>query len=104
MTTANTQDKLFTPEPPLSPVSSPGQGVFRLRVQRDNLHQEIKGFGAAITGTSAYLIYNSPEKEEILRDLFSRETGLGISYIRITMGASDFNTVPSYTYDDMPPG
>ena len=103
MTIANTQEKLLSREAPLQPVPTP-EGVFRLRVDRNDRDQEMKGFGAAITGASAYLIYTSPEKEDILQDLFSVETGLGISYIRITMGASDFNAREPYTYDDMPPG
>lgn len=68
--------------------------------------QEIEGFGAALTGSSAYLInrkMTSPQRKTLLEDLFDREKGIGISYLRMTIGASDFS-LEDYTYDDMPAG
>lgn len=69
-------------------------------------YQEIEGFGASMTGSSAYVMqqYLSPEKRKaLLEDLFSSDNGIGINYIRMSIGASDFSTDP-YTYDDMPAG
>lgn len=68
--------------------------------------QEIEGFGAAMTGSSAYVMqqYMSPEKRQaLLEDLFGTEKGIGINYIRMSIGASDFSTAP-YSYDDIPSG
>ncbi|HEX5170829.1 MAG TPA: glycoside hydrolase family 30 beta sandwich domain-containing protein [Cyclobacteriaceae bacterium] len=68
--------------------------------------QEIEGFGAALTGSSAYLInrkMNSSQRNQLLNDLFDSENGIGISYLRMTIGASDFS-LSDYTYDDAPPG
>lgn len=68
--------------------------------------QQIEGFGAALTGSSAYLInqeMNESQRNSLLTELFDPQQGIGISYIRITMGASDFSR-SNYTYDDMPPG
>lgn len=68
--------------------------------------QEIDGFGAALTGSSAYLInkkLNPSQRDQLLRDLFDPNTGIGISYLRTTIGASDFS-LSDYTYNDLPAG
>ncbi len=68
--------------------------------------QEIDGFGAALTGSSAYLInqkMTASQRRALLEDLFSPDKGIGISYLRMTIGASDFS-LEDFTYDDMPAG
>lgn len=68
--------------------------------------QEIDGFGAALTGSSAYVIkqYLSDEqRQSLLKQLFDAKDGIGISVLRLTIGASDFS-LEDYTYDDMPSG
>ncbi|WP_353719029.1 glycoside hydrolase family 30 beta sandwich domain-containing protein [Dyadobacter sp. 676] len=68
--------------------------------------QEMDGFGAALTGSSAYLInrkLNVSQREALLKDLFDPQTGIGISYLRVTMGASDFS-LEDFTYNDLPAG
>ncbi len=68
--------------------------------------QEMEGFGASMTGSSAYVMqeYMSPEQRQaLLEDLFGTEKGIGINYIRMSIGASDFSTDP-YSYDDIPAG
>jgi glucosylceramidase len=77
-----------------------------IKIDTNTYFQEIEGFGAALTGSSAYLIHNKldqAKRTEILNDLFNPETGIGISYLRLTMGASDFS-LSDFTYDDMPSG
>ena len=68
-------------------------------------YQEIVGFGAAITDASAILINGlAPERRELLlRELFDPDSGIGLSFTRLTIGASDFSP-RHYTFDDMPPG
>ena len=39
-----------------------------------------------------------------MRSLFDPRGGLGLSYLRQPMGASDFVAGPHYTYDDVPAG
>ena len=69
--------------------------------------QTIDGFGYALTGGSAYLInqkMNEAQQEALLRELFlSDGNNIGISYLRISIGASDLDD-HVYTYDDMPIG
>jgi glucosylceramidase len=67
--------------------------------------QEMEGFGAALTGSSAYLIRKLPsgQRTALIQELFDPQAGIGISYLRVTMGASDFS-LEDYTYNDLPSG
>lgn len=63
--------------------------------------QTMQGFGGGLTNSAAYLIHYSNLREELLTKLFSPTEGIGISYVRLPMGASDFMARgPAYTYDD----
>ena len=88
------------------PLGSPKQqGVF-VTLNPALQFQEMEGFGAALTGSSAYVLMehlSASERQATLRDLFSPEDGIGISYLRITVGASDFS-LANYTYNDLTPG
>lgn len=69
-------------------------------------YQTMDGFGFALTGGSASLIGRlQPERRlALLRELFSTgEDGLGISCLRLSIGASDLSAT-DFTYDDLPPG
>lgn len=76
-------------------------------VNDDVRFQKMEGFGAAMTDSSAWLIMNKLDpaaREQLLKDLFTRTgDGIGLSYLRIPMGASDF-ALKDYTYDDMEAG
>ena len=68
--------------------------------------QEMIGFGYALTGGSAELMMKmSPSaRKGLIHELFSSDEGcLGISHIRLTVGASDMNSFV-FSYDDMPEG
>jgi glucosylceramidase len=68
--------------------------------------QSIDGFGYALTGGSAELLMAmTPEaRDRILRQIFNSDSNhLGVSYLRVTIGASDLNSVV-YSYDDLPAG
>lgn len=69
-------------------------------------YQEIDGFGASLTDSSAWLLYeflNASERQAVLKDLFDPDEGIGLSYLRQPMGASDFR-LQEYSYDDLPAG
>lgn len=74
-------------------------------VNRDQTYQTMRGFGAAITDSSAWLIQHSLDDDEraaLLAELFGREQGaLGLGAVRITIGASDFSRA-HYSYRDDP--
>jgi glucosylceramidase len=67
--------------------------------------QTMDGFGFAMTGGSAYLINSlaSDSRSGLLKELFSNDsTSIGISYLRISIGASDLNS-NVFSYDDIDP-
>jgi len=69
-------------------------------------YQQIDGFGASLTDSSAWLIWNKlteAQRKEALQMLFSPTKGIGLSVLRQPMGASDF-ALSAYSYDDLPPG
>src|SRR4030095_11585258 len=69
-------------------------------------YQTIDGFGYTLTGGSAYLINRlaSAQKTSLLQELFgSSENSNAISYLRISIGASDLSA-EVFSYDDMPVG
>jgi len=68
--------------------------------------QMIDGFGYTLTGGSAYLInrLTATQKTSLLQELFgSSENSSAISYLRISIGASDLSA-EVFSYDDMPIG
>jgi glucosylceramidase len=102
MTTGDRQN-LLTQQPDAS-MGAPAEGVPTITIDPTQRYQRIAGFGASITDSSAHLLAESPHRAAIMRDLFDRERGIGLSYLRQPMGASDFVKGPHYTYDDLPPG
>jgi glucosylceramidase len=67
--------------------------------------QEIDGFGAALTGSSAWLISQlpAPVRASLLRELFDTSAGIGLSYLRLPIGATDLsNTREPYTHFEQP--
>jgi glucosylceramidase len=66
--------------------------------------QRMHGFGAAMTDASAQLFSRLPDdkRSAIMAELFGRANGgLGLSFTRLTVGASDFSPT-HYSYDDTP--
>ena len=75
-------------------------------VDDNQVFQTIDGFGYTLTGGSAQVInsLNSTAKQQLLQELFgSGSSSISISYLRISIGASDLNAAP-FSYDDMPAG
>jgi glucosylceramidase len=75
-----------------------------IEVDPATTYQTIDGFGYTLTGGSVQVINSltAAKKQELLTDLFS-STGIGVSYLRVSIGASDLNASP-FTYDDLPAG
>jgi len=69
-------------------------------------YQAVDGFGYTLTGGSATLINKLPsaQKQSLLQELFGKnENSVGISYLRISIAASDLSA-EVFSYDDMPAG
>lgn len=76
-------------------------------VDTTNVMQTVDGFGYTLTDGSASAInsLNSAVKADLLKELFGKENenSIGVSYLRISIGASDLSAA-TYSYDDMSAG
>ncbi|MHB9143650.1 MAG: glycoside hydrolase family 30 protein [Paludibacter sp.] len=102
VTTAN-KSMLFVPVP-LSFSTKPNMDVeTTITMKPSDTFQTIDGFGAAITGSSAYnlLKMTQENRTKLLKEAFDPVTGMGYSYIRISIGCSDFS-MDEYTCCDTP--
>lgn len=82
------------------------QAIFTVEVNEQKKFQTMEGFGFALTGGSAALIDALPtiKKKALLNELFAAGPHqLGISYVRISMGASDLDATV-FSYCDLPKG
>jgi glucosylceramidase len=72
-------------------------------VDETQTYQPIEGFGAAFTDSAAYLLNEIAQKSALastMSDLFTRTGhGIGLSFMRTPMGASDIART-QYSYDD----
>lgn len=69
-------------------------------------YQTIDGFGYTLTGGSAEVIneLSTQKRHELLKELFGSDANsIAISYLRLSIGASDLNAAP-FTYNDLPSG
>jgi glucosylceramidase len=77
-----------------------------IQVDETRRFQVMDGFGFTLTGGSAqHLIrMGAGPRAAILEELFGTNgTGIGTSYLRVSIGASDLNE-RVFSYDDLPPG
>lgn len=102
--TRGDQLKLLSKEAGL-PIISQHDGTWPLiTIDTSVIMQTVDGYGAAMTGSSAYLInrvLNAPGRQTLLEKLFDPEKGIGMSFVRLSMGASDFS-LSDFTYNDRP--
>ncbi|MCU1309096.1 MAG: Glucosylceramidase [Candidatus Angelobacter sp.] len=83
-----------------------GRSPLVIQVDDATQYQEIDGFGASLTDSSGWLLYtklNAAQRQGVIRDLFDPIFGIGLSFIRQPMGASDL-ALHHYSYDDLPAG
>jgi len=69
-------------------------------------YQSIDGFGFTLTGGSAQLMMqmSATTRKALITELFATDgNNIGISYLRVSIGASDLNAFV-FSYDDMPMG
>ena len=78
-----------------------------IQVSDSTRYQEIIGFGAAMTDSSAWLLYDelpTATRAAAMGALFGPD-GIALNYVRVPIGASDFTaTGVPYSYDDVPAG
>jgi glucosylceramidase len=88
---------------------APPHGLRVITIDDTQRFQTMQGFGAAMTDTSAWLIWDelTPHRRgALMQKLFGPDpNGIGVSYVRVPIGASDFTRGRApYSYDDLPSG
>ncbi len=100
------QSVLFQKQPERSafgPISGTAPSIY---VDDTKRFQSMDGFGYTLTGGSATLIngLKPAPKAALLKELFATDgTNIGVSYLRISVGASDLSD-HAFTYNDLPTG
>jgi len=106
--TTHDQTNLLAKQSSLTFKSSTGDATTNtVVVDVNQKFQTIEGFGAAFTDSTAYLlneVAQSSQVSSIMSDLFTRSgSGIGLSFMRTQMGASDISR-KVYSYDDQSTG
>lgn len=87
--------------------STADAGTDTVVVDAKQTYQSIDGFGASFTDSAAWLLMTVEPSSSLsgtLNDLFTRNgNGIGLSFMRIPIGASDI-ALSVYSFDDMPVG
>jgi glucosylceramidase len=94
---------LLEKQMPLKPAKGLESSIATISADDKEMFQSIDGFGFALTGGSAILINAmDPEARKVLlNELFARsENSIGVSYLRISIGASDLSD-RVFSYDDL---
>lgn len=100
------QSKLFEKQAEtftFSPQSSTLPTIF---VDEKQKFQSMDGFGFTLTGGSATLLWqmDADKRKALLKELFAFDgKNIGISYLRVSIGASDLSD-HVFTYNDLPTG
>lgn len=91
LTTAN-KSYLFK-KIPLNYNTTPNMSPYTVALKPDERYQIIDGFGAALTGSSCYnlLKMGKENRTVFLKSIFDPKLGLNFSYIRVSIGCSDFS-------------
>ncbi len=103
--TSPDRSSLFEPQSPIA-FSDDRKDWPIINLDTTRKFQEVDGFGFTLTGGSAQLIngLSKPRRDSLLRQLFLAEgNGIGISYLRISIGASDLDD-HVFSCDDVPIG
>ncbi len=103
--TSPDRSALLTLQPPLAFATPATPATQTITVDPAKTYQTIDGFGFALTGGSAQLLMkmDAAKRDALLHELFTRTgDGIGVSYLRLTIGSSDMND-HVYSYDDLAP-
>jgi glucosylceramidase len=93
---------------PVTFAAGTGSGANAIDVNDNQTYQQFTGGGASFTDTAAWLLNSSgalsaSTRDAVMTKLFDPGNGIGLSFLRNPMGASDLART-AYTYDDQPAG
>lgn len=97
---------LFVKQPTALSFASVANAYPTIGVDEKETYQSIDGFGYTLTGGSAMLLQkmDASARAALLNELFSTQgNGIGVSYLRVSIGASDLDETV-FSYDDLPAG
>lgn len=106
--TKGDQSALLQKQSTVISFTTTANGNSSITVDSTQKFQTIDGFGYTLTGGSASLISGLPAaaKSTLLQELFGNgdeAAPIGVSYLRISVGASDLSST-TYSYNDIAPG
>lgn len=82
----------------------PGGSGHSVTVDESSMYQQFEGGGASITDTTAHLLrggaISAATRDEVMRRLFSPADGIGLSFVRNPIGASDLSRPGMVSLDD----
>jgi glucosylceramidase len=105
--TTGDRTMLLQAQPSMSFASGGSPSGLVITVDATTQYQQMDGFGGSLTDSSAWLIWNklnASQQTMLMQQLFSTSAGIGISFLRQPMGATDFSASGNYSYDDVPSG
>jgi glucosylceramidase len=107
LTNPGNRSALFVRQAPL-PVTAGAdtKAGSTIHIDPSRTYQTIDGFGYTLTGGSAMLLnrMEASARKALLHELFATEgNGIGVSYLRVSIGASDLDE-RVFSYDDLPAG
>ncbi|ABD82251.1 glycoside hydrolase family 30 protein [Saccharophagus degradans] len=83
-----------------------------ITIDKSQAFQTMEGFGYTLNGGSATHLANMSDaaRARLLQEIFGQSDGantnkpsIGVSYLRLSLGASDLDPAP-FSYNDLPPG
>ena len=93
-------------EKPRLRFSSKAPSGLTVSIDDSSTYQQIDGFGASMTDSSAWLFSQKLtviQRKQLLQQLFDPRRGIGLNMLRQPMGSSDF-ALADYSYDDRSSG
>ena len=104
--TTDDRQRLMAPQPPVDFAPGASSQLPSIFISESETGQTIEGFGASMTDSAAYLLNEVVPKTAlggVMQSIFGRTQGIGVSFLRNPMGASDIAR-SLYSYDDLPFG
>ncbi|CAF1139467.1 unnamed protein product [Adineta steineri] len=96
----------FQQQPSILPNTNYNAADNIITINANEKYQTIDGFGYTLTGGSALHLHNLDNtlRAQILQELFNTDkNNIGVSYLRISIGASDLDE-KVFSYNDLSPG
>ncbi|EWH10130.1 O-glycosyl hydrolase [Catenovulum agarivorans DS-2] len=82
-----------------------GGATIQVDVSDSQPAQQLQGFGANLTDSAASLIFQSAQASNIVNQIFSTESGIGLQHLRVPLsGMGEFIARAPRSYNDMSAG